>query len=330
MYYLGVDGGGTKTAFMLIDQNGQIMATASKDTLYYMKNGINHVIETLNSGIKEILEQAGIHLFDIEATCIGLPGLGEIKEDCEVLERAILENVPLKAVSMYNDVNLGWAGSLCCNPGINIVAGTGSIAFGADIYGNTARTGGWGYQIDGDEGSAHWIGFKLIQTFTKQSDGRIERTLLYNYLKRMLNIEDDFDILNLIIHKMNLDRTEIAQFSKFAYDLALQGDPPALRIFEDAAFELHLMVKALSNRLDFGEKTIKVSYSGGVFNSGDIILRPLSEYLSSLNVHLVEPVFSPSIGACLLAYKNINKQIDQQLIERLKEQTSHGDSRLCV
>ena len=330
MYYLGVDGGGTKTGFMLIDQNGQIMATASKDTLYYMKNGINYVIETLNSGIQEILEHTGINLSDIEATCIGLPGFGEIKEDSEVLERAILENVQLKSIFMFNDVNLGWAGSLCCKPGINIVAGTGSIAIGVDIYGNIARTGGWGHQIDGDEGSAHWIGFRLIQTFTKQSDGRIERTLLHNHLKSMLNIEDDFDILNLIIHKLKLDRTEIAQFSKFAYDLALQGDPAALRIFHDAAFELHLMVKALICKLDFGEKIVKVSYSGGVFNSGDIILRPLSEYLSSLNVQLVKPVFSPSIGACLLAYKNINKQIDKQLIGRLKEQTKHRDGRLCV
>lgn len=322
MYYLGIDGGGTKTAFVLIDQKGQILATASKNTLYYMDIGFNEVVETLNSGIKEILAKTGILSFDIAAACIGLPGFGEIKEDSDALEREIHKSITVKPVFIYNDVNVGWAGSLCCKPGINIVAGTGSIAFGVDIYGNEARSGGWGHQIDCDEGSAFWIGLKLIQVFTKQSDGRMDKTPLYDTLKCTLDIKEDFDILNLVIHKLNMSRSEIASLSKVAYELALQGDPVTLQIFDDAAFELHLMVKALIKRLNFGEN-VKVSYSGGVFNSGDLILKPLLKHLCSLNAQLAEPVFCPSIGAALLAYKNINNQIDGHFIEKLKKQAIH-------
>lgn len=319
MYYLGVDGGGTKTAFILINERGEIKASVFRDTLYYFKIGMDRVVDTLNSGIREILEQTDIHLDDITAACIGLPGFGEIKADREKLEKAVSEGIRIPRMHLCNDVKLGWAGSLCCQPGINVVAGTGSIAIGVDARGNTERSGGWGSQIGGDEGSAHWIGMKLIQAFTKQSDGRCEKTLLYHYLKKVLNLEDDFEILDLAIHKLNMGRTEIAGFSKYAYDLAIQGDPAVIQLFDAAAYELYLMVQALCRKMDFGER-IRVSYSGGVFNSEDYILQPLLKYLNPLNAELVKPCFSPSIGACLLACQIKNTVIDQQLLEGLKNQ----------
>ena len=91
---------------------------------------------------------------------------------------------------------MGWAGSLLCNPGINIVAGTGSIAFGKNAKGETARCGGWSEWFS-DEGSGYWLGMKCVQMFSRQSDGRDERGPLYNIFKNQLKLTADEDIIDL-------------------------------------------------------------------------------------------------------------------------------------
>jgi len=83
---------------------------------------------------------------------MGIPCYGESEDGDIELEKEIQTAFPGIPVYITNDVEVGWAGSLGLTPGVNVVAGTGSIAFGKDESGKTARCGGWS-EFFSDEGS---------------------------------------------------------------------------------------------------------------------------------------------------------------------------------
>ena len=296
MYYLGIDGGGTKTAFALMNEADEIISTYKTSGCYYPVVGKEGLFNILMEGILKVTE--GVDLSRTVA-CAGIPAYGEIEDLDEALEE-IRGRLPIK-ILFVNDVEVGYYGALGFEAGINIVAGTGSIAIGFDESGNIARSGGFGYELEGDEGSAHYIGRKLIYHFTRQIDLREERTLLYDAVMKHFNLKKDLYLLGVVMENNLLERDKMASLSKLAFELAVKGDPVCINIFEDSAFELDLLVVGLTRQLEFQNMPIKVSYTGGVFNAGDLILKPLEERLKKRNAILVQPKNEPVYGACLKA-----------------------------
>ncbi|MGL5330672.1 MAG: N-acetylglucosamine kinase [Peptostreptococcaceae bacterium] len=315
MYYIGVDGGGTKTNFIIMNEEGFKLDKLTTNTTHYEQIGFNGVKDVLKENIEQLLTKNNIKRNEIEAAFLGLPGYGEVKYVKDKLDEIVGEVLDGIKFKIGNDVEVGLAGSLGGECGINIVSGTGSIALGKDLNGNIVRCGGWGDYI-GDEGSAHWIGKKTLEIFSKEADGRLEKGDLYYNIVNELDIKDDFDIIDYVLNKLKKDRTKIAEFSKICYESAILGDKNAVKIFKDAAHELALLVKMIINKLSFkGE--ILVSYSGGVFKSKDLILNQLNKELIEYNIKLVEPVLEPCEGACLLAYELAGKKINKNIIENL-------------
>lgn len=141
--YLGVDGGGSKTAFALIDDRGRILARATAPTSYYFNDGFDVVERVLAQGVSEVCAQAGCTSADIDAAFFGIPGYGEASADI-----ARLDAVPARVLGhdryrCDNDMVCGWAGSLACADGINVISGTGSMTYG-ERQGVGHRVGGWG------------------------------------------------------------------------------------------------------------------------------------------------------------------------------------------
>lgn len=127
--------------------------------------------------------------------------------------------------------------------------------------------------------------------------------MIYEKVREYLDIDDDFEIIDYVSNKINKDRTQIAQFSKICFESAKLNDENAIEIFNLAGYELSLLVKMIINELEF-EDEITISYSGGVFKSGDLIINPIKNNLSGYKVKLIKPILEPDMGACLLAYKN--------------------------
>ncbi|MPM48050.1 N-acetylmuramic acid/N-acetylglucosamine kinase [bioreactor metagenome] len=317
MYYIGIDGGGTKTTFTIINEEGFKIDKLIYGTSHYEQIGFDGVEKILKNGIYNLLQQNDIQRDEIESVFLGLPGYGEVKSvklRLDKIVKNILNNINF---AIGNDVEVGFEGSLAGNCGINIVSGTGSIALGKDLNGKTVRCGGWGDYI-GDEGSAHWIGKKTLEVFSKEADHRLDKGDLYYHIRDVLNINDDFEIIDYALNKIKKDRTKIAEFSSLCYDSAIRGDKNAIRIFNEAAYELSLLVKMIINELNFDDE-ILVSYSGGVFKSNQLILNPLKENLSEYNIKFIEPILEPSEGSCLLAYKLKNSNISNELINNLRK-----------
>jgi N-acetylglucosamine kinase-like BadF-type ATPase len=322
--YLGVDGGGTKTALVLIDSDGTIRATHLAPGCYYLTIGLDALGTVLAEGVGAILAKAGLRAADLDFAFFGLPAYGEDTSLIEALDRQPRRSLPAGAFLCGNDMICGWAGSLLCEDGISIVAGTGSICYG-ERAGLIARCGGWG-ELFSDEGSAYWIACRGLNLFSRMSDGRAKRGPLYEIVKQSLRISEDLDLCAHVFSRLGGDRARIAQLSKLVTQAALSGDDQAMTILRQAAEELALMVDATRRQLEFPvAASVEVSYSGGVFdNVGALILQHFTASLHAQGpgYQVREPALPPAIGAALYAAKRHGRRLSDAAIERLREQSN--------
>jgi N-acetylglucosamine kinase-like BadF-type ATPase len=321
--YLGVDGGGTKTAFVLIDSDGAIRATHLAAGSYYLTIGLEALGSLLAEGVSAVLGKAGLGADDLDFAFFGLPAYGEDTTLIEALDRQPRRCLPAGAYLCGNDMICGWAGSLLCRDGISIVAGTGSICYG-ERAGRVARCGGWG-ELFSDEGSAYWIACRGLNLFSRMSDGRAQRGALYEIVRRSLSISEDLDLCAHVFSHLGGDRARIAQLSKLVTQAAFE-DGQAMAIVRQAAVELALMVDATRRQLGFPvAEPVPVSYSGGVFDNAGALL--LQHFTASLQAHgpgyeVREPALPPAIGAALYAAKRHGRLLSSAAIERLREQSN--------
>lgn len=303
-YYIGIDGGGSKTIFAIAKEDGNILGTVKAGSAFYKQIGEDGVLELLRKGIKEVCAFADGDSTEIASVCFGMPAWGESPINDKIMEKKILSAFPEWNIHIVNDCEVGWAGSLLVQPGINIVAGTGSIAFGKNEQGETARCGGWSEWFS-DEGSGYWLGMKCVQLFSRQSDGRDERGPLYDIVKQELNLSVDEEIIDLFETEYLHKRDKIASLQKLLLKAANEGDKYAITAYEDAAKELFDIINGVKKKI-FADTNCMVSYSGGIFNVGNLIKRPLIRLLQDNGMELTEGKAEPYVGATLLAkyYEN--------------------------
>lgn len=302
--YLGVDGGGTKTRFALIDATGTLLAQAQTGTTYHPQVGLDGVREILAGGMHAVLQQAGLPMDAIRYAFFGLPAYGE---DSVVTPKLRAIPATLLGHMRYacdNDMVCGWAGSLACADGINVVAGTGSIGYG-QRQGKGARAGGWGEAFS-DEGSAHWIAVQGLGAYSRMSDGRLPKGPLHALFNQELKLENDLDICARVYGEQAYTRGELAQLSPLVANAARQGDVVALRIFRQAGEELAQIADALRVALQFAPgEPVPLSYSGGAFSAGELLLAPFQQSLLAAcpAFELRAPVHEPDYGAALYAIR---------------------------
>ncbi|MPQ42640.1 N-acetylglucosamine kinase [Clostridium tarantellae] len=322
MYYLGVDGGGTKTSFMLINQLGEIKGFTNSSTCHIHQVGFQGLKEVIENGIKEVCSQGGITKNDLSYSFLGLPAYGENADEEKKILKTIDEIFGTNKASCGNDISVALAGSLASKSGICIILGTGAIAAGLNENFQTCRTSGWGH-ICGDEGSGYWIAKKGIEIFSKEADNRLEKTPLYYIFRENLNLKNDFDLIFLIKDKYKQDRTKIAKLALLVYEAAKQGDKHALEIYKQAAYECFLMVKGIIKQLDL-KYPLNVSYAGSVFNSGELIINPLKDYLGEISsqIYVQAPILTPIKGAALNAIKLHTGIINDTIINTLANENA--------
>lgn len=301
--FLGVDGGGTKTAFCLLGGDGVIVASAQGPSTYADTDRHDLLVRVLRQGISAVCGQAGLTPADIDHAFFGLPGYGEITSAVAGLDRAPAEVLHHHRYRCDNDMVCGWAGSLGTADGINVISGTGSMAYG-EHAGRRARTGGWG-EVFGDEGSAHWIAVRGLAAFSKMSDGRVSRGPLHQLLREHLGVSRDFDVIDVVHRQWGGRRGDIAGLAPVIAAAAAAGDTCAQQILTDAAGELVCVVDACRRRLDFApDASVPVSWSGGVFTAG-AVLAAFTNQLAALGTgyDLRTPLYPPVVGAALYAAK---------------------------
>ena len=303
MLVLGIDGGGTKTLLALGNEHGNVLGTLELPSFALASYGEVGVESMFVEGVKKLLVEAGFAQGagnEIDALCYGIPGWGESKMIEAAMTRIVKGVFAGTKALLCNDSQVAWAASLAMRPGINVVAGTGAIAFGMDAKGNTARCGGWGFTFS-DEGSGYWLGRKMLELFCKQADGRIQpRGPLYQLTHEHFGTDDDFGIIETAEAEYLPHRDRIASLQRVLFQAALAGDISAVAMYREAGREIALNVRGVLRHLSF-DGPVDVSYSGGIFNVGPLVMDSFAESLQDTGCVLCEPVAPPWVGSLMLA-----------------------------
>lgn len=296
--FLGIDGGGTKTSFLLLDGRGRTLAHHRSTTSYYLEIGFDGLGALLRDGAMEVLRLAGVAPSAVTSTYAGLPAHGEDSRLKPSFDALLSDLLP--RVRIGNDMVCSWAGSLAGEDGISLVAGTGSIAYG-EVGGQGARCGGWG-EVFGDEGSAYWLAREGLALFSRMADGRAAPGPLLDLVRRHFELEHDLDLCATI--NSAASRSRLAQYARLVSTAAAEGDAQSAALLARAGEELALLAVGIARQLPWPEgATIPVSYTGGVFEAGAAVTDALRNGLARAlpPARLVAPRFGPELGAVMAA-----------------------------
>lgn len=301
-YYIGIDGGGTKTAVVIGKNDGIPLKTIKKTGCSHKVIGIDGVVKLITESIKEITQSIESSMDECAGCCIGLPCYGEAPEvDAEITEKLKKDLSPIP-LYIVNDCVVGWAGSLECQEGVHLVAGTGAIAYARRNDGKEARSNGWS-EFFSDEGSCYWVGKEAMSLFAKEADLRKPKGALYEIVSKELGLKNDTDFIDIVEQNYVPYRHKVASFQIFAANAALAGDAEAKKLYVKAAECLADSANAIIKQLGWENKNVPVSYYGGLFKSSDLILKPLKECLDKINCTLIPPKRTAVEGALLLCIK---------------------------
>lgn len=297
MKYICVDAGGTKTSFVLYSEDGEILDQETLPSCHFMKVGFPGMADILHEGCRTLKDRNSSSETEWILS-FGLAGYGREEKIRRSIETALADKFRNQRYVLHNDIETAMEGAFSGRDGIMLIAGTGSIAF-CRHQGKMKRSGGWGY-LFGDEGSAYWLGRKMLEVFAKEEDGRLEKSLIYDLVMEHLKLQHGYDLITYVRETLGNRRDDIAKLALILYKAASSGDKRALTLYDEAAKELAALVIAAGKD---APGYLDVAYFGGVFEAKNIILDPLRAYLPE-RFCLKKSEGTPEYGAYLLAKRN--------------------------
>jgi glucosamine kinase len=305
-YYLGIDGGGTKTTCAVGDEL-RLMATAIAGPSNIVRVGEEQARKSLQQAVVQACAAAGITPAQVEGTCIGGSGAAR-PELAEIVRRALAE-ILITPIDVVGDMQIALEAAFDTGPGVIVIAGTGSIAYGRDRQGRTVRAGGWGFAI-GDEGSAHWIGRTAVSAVLRAADAApsdlspaalhngalIPKTGVYSSLAEALCRV--WGVKSLVDFARAANSIPPPDFAVLFPAVATSDDELARRVLTNAGKELAQLGVIVVNRLLPKDEAspVHVAMIGGVFRYASLVrqvfyneLRRL-EPRAEVNPQVIEPV----------------------------------------
>lgn len=313
-FFIGVDGGGTQTTAVVVDENWRVLGQGSAAGSNYHTVGIDNTIAHIAAAINGALSAAGLGRADITAAGFGLAGVRRPPDFERMTPR--LQSLGFEKFHLDHDAAAAWAGALECQPGVIVIAGTGSIAFGVNAQGERAIAGGWGWLL-GDEGSGYWIGREALRKVCALADGRDERqaSVFTTAILRHFGLSSANDLVDYVYQQPGLSREQTASLAQVVLRCAEQGDFVAKDIFFHAGVELATTAEAVMARLNMGEECF-VSYTGGVWEAQAFVLPAFKGMLKRLNglpeTQILLPCYPPAVGAAMLARSMLCQRIGNE------------------
>src|SRR6185503_1143555 len=233
-YFLGVDGGGTKTHAVIIDARSRVVGEALSGGSNLLRGGLEDALAHIDRAVSEACAAARISRHEISAACLGLAGVNH-PIHYHTMKDALDHSLGIQNLKLVTDFRAALAGALDGEPGVVIIAGTGSIAVGVNEAGEEERSGGWGPTFS-DEGSAFDIAKRALHAVAGSFDGRSPSTALTDRVCRRLGIASAVDLPG-VIYNGDSEPVEIASLAQVVSEAAEAGDQVAQRILAEAGSE---------------------------------------------------------------------------------------------
>jgi N-acetylglucosamine kinase-like BadF-type ATPase len=297
MRVLGIDAGGTKTLALLADEHGEVLNEARGAGVNLQSAGELAVEKVLH----EIMVQAldGHHERPV-TVCIGIAGVDR-QDDARTVAALMRRISQGSRVLVVNDALIALVAGAGSEPGIVIVAGTGSIAYGKNAAGHAARAGGWGHLI-GDEGSGYWIGSRALSAVVRDVDGRGPHTRLTGAVLEFFGVADAAGLVR-IVYDRDVPRRNVAGLGPIVQRALDDGDMVATEIVDLAAGELALAAGSVASRLGMRGDKFPFLLSGSAFKVVPRLAAELGKRLVEIAPRARAELLTvePALGAVMLA-----------------------------
>jgi N-acetylglucosamine kinase-like BadF-type ATPase len=302
---VGVDGGGTKTHAVILDATFAILGEGLAGPSNPLRVGVVNAAAAVREAIDLACEAAKLRRTDLVAAEIGLAGASRAELRARMLDA--LKGSGIGEIVVVGDADIALYGATEGEPGLIVIAGTGSICCGINGRGKRICAGGWG-PVAGDEGGGSWLARRALRAIAHAADGRGAVTSLTGAACAYFHVSDSTD-LSTAIYAPTITNERLAGFARHVIEVAKTNDPIACEILAEAGKELGAMAVAVIRNLKLERDIFQVAYVGGVFASGgDLVLPSMSEEISRIapQAYLAAPRFAPAVAAARMAREHLD------------------------
>ena len=299
-YFLGIDGGGTKTHAVITDSEYRIVGEGFSGAANPLRVGLEEAVSHIEQAVADACAQARIALNNIDSACAAIAGINH-PIHYHTMKDALDDALHVGGLELVTDARAALEGALDGKAGVVVIAGTGSIAIGVNPDGETARSGGFGPTLS-DEGSGYYIAQRALKAVVSSFDGRSPQTTLAERICKKLGVAGPSDLPG-VIYNSDSEPVDIAPLAELVDEAAREGDEVARQILTAAGRELGRLAASVIDKLGLHASAFRVACVGSVFRSGEFVLEPLREAVLRVAPHaeIGPPLYPPAIGAVKLA-----------------------------
>lgn len=300
VFYAGIDGGGSNTRALVASSDGRLAALGRAGPSNAAILGLTPAVEAIHAAIADAWRQLKLDPQPLASVFLGLAGVNAVGR--ETLRAALAQGATWGdacIVAIDHDIRIALAGGLGGQPGIAVIAGTGSAGYGRAADGRTAKAGGWGALID-DAGGGYWLARRALSLVARASDGRCPPTKLTAAALDFFGIQKTTEILGKL-YPTPPPRDQLARLAPRVFAAAKAGDELAQQLVAEGAEELARIAAATAQNL-FGQAPAPVVLTGGLAMNRayrDAFSEALTRLAPSLR--LADTQYAPVVGALLLA-----------------------------
>lgn len=301
MYVLGIDAGGTKTVCYLADAEGQIVGEGRGGGANLQAQGELEVEKVLHAVIETAI---GDRAIVPAAVCLGVAGVDRA-DDARIV-RGIMRRLGYRSHTLIvNDALVALVAGVADAPGVVLIAGTGSIAYGVNAAGEAARAGGWGHVL-GDEGSGYWIGRAALAAVVREADGRGPDTRLTPLVLQHFTLAQATGLVHEV-YDGGTDRHAVAALGPVVERAREEGDVVAAEILRVASDELARAAASVIRRLQMRGEEFTTVLAGGMFRVIPWLVADVTRQLAEVAPRAIVTRLEvePAHGAVHLALKEL-------------------------
>jgi N-acetylglucosamine kinase-like BadF-type ATPase len=299
-YWIGVDGGATKTGAVLIDQGGAELARATSGPTNLHAVGAAPAQKALCAAIETLPSRAGVPVAAVRGIGLGVAGAGR-RGDRERIRQMVRRVTLWERITVTHDAEAALVGGTGRRRGAVLIAGTGAMAYAIDAAGHTRRADGWGPLL-GDAGSGYWIGREGLRTAARALDRGPPLSVLEERILQALQVRDAESLIERV-YSPALGPSRVAELAPVVARAAAGGDETAARILVQAGQALARSLAAVVAGLGMQDQAFEVVLSGGVLCGVGPVRETVVAALPGIAPHAraIAPRHDAAYGAALLA-----------------------------
>jgi N-acetylglucosamine kinase-like BadF-type ATPase len=322
-YFLGVDGGNSKTQALVITDRGKVVGYGASGGSDYQEIGLDFARAAWEQATNMALGQAGLDKAELTFCCFCLAG-ADMPEDYKILSEEVCKITSPAPVTVKNDSIAALRADMQCNTfGVTVVLGTGFNAAGRGKDGREIVLPGLGY-LSGDYGGGRWIARQMIRAIMRAWDGRGPATSMRDPILQKMGAKDETELIYKLRRQERDDR--ILDLVPILFDAAFCGDEVAQSLVTFVGVEVGITAGTLIRRLDLQEEEVPVILSTSVFRGrGPLLLDVIAETVHRVapRARILTPDIIPVVGAALAALEDAGFTCSRELLDILHKDFTH-------